>query len=302
MAPTTARTTLSTPTRTPVKAPATPTTESPGTWRHPRIQEITRRRQESTFTDKNVYRISWNSGIALILFILHTVFSWFFVNLVPRYVKPQHNTTITRTIEPANHVQRSLSRYEPALLGLLLILPIINILKNTIPLFKGKDNLADIPLTPSQRKLLGLPPSGAPPTPGSVFSTPPRYARTPSAQGSAVSRRSFSSSPVLTRSPSNQGSPTPASNGSGLASPTPNMLLQKAMLGARRSSLGSMGSPSPLRGSVLAGASIFSSSPESPSPSPAGKQSSVGLSNKWRYNKGMRPKGFRDLDPQSTFS
>ncbi|KAI1194953.1 nuclear pore complex component-domain-containing protein [Nemania serpens] len=280
MAPTTARTTLSTPTRTPVKAPATPTTESPGTWRHPRIQEITRRRQESTFTDKNVYRISWNSGIALILFILHTVFSWFFVNLVPR----------------------SLSRYEPALLGLLLILPIINILKNTIPLFKGKDNLADIPLTPSQRKLLGLPPSGAPPTPGSVFSTPPRYARTPSAQGSAVSRRSFSSSPVLTRSPSNQGSPTPASNGSGLASPTPNMLLQKAMLGARRSSLGSMGSPSPLRGSVLAGASIFSSSPESPSPSPAGKQSSVGLSNKWRYNKGMRPKGFRDLDPQSTFS
>ncbi|KAI1191933.1 nuclear pore complex component-domain-containing protein [Nemania serpens] len=281
MAPTTAQTALSTPTRTPVKAPATPTTESPGTWRHPRIQEITRRRQKSTFTDKNLSHISWNSLIVVVLFVLRLLFTL---------------SSIKRL------VARPLSGYENTLFYLLLVLPVYNIAINSMPLMKGRDNLVDIPLTPGQRKLLGLPPSGTPPTPGSTFSTPPRYARTPSAQGSAVSRRSFSSSPILTRSPSNQGSPTPAGNGSGLASPTPNILLQKAMLGARRSSLGSMGSPSPLRGSVLGSASIFSSSPESPSPSPVGKQSSVGLSNKWRYNKGMRPKGFRDLEPQSTFT
>ncbi|KAI1169324.1 nuclear pore complex component-domain-containing protein [Nemania serpens] len=281
MAPTMAQTALSTPTKTPVKAPATPITESPGTWRHPRIQEISRRRRESTFTDKNLYRLTWNSGAVVTLFFLRFVFG-----LSP--IK--------------SFVPRPLLGYEPILFYLILLLPAYNIAINSMPLIRGRDNLADIPLTPGQRKLLGLPPSGAPPTPGSVFSTPPRYARTPSAQGSAVSRRSFSSSPVLTRSPSNQGSPTPVGNGSGLASPSPHILLQKAMLGARRSSLGSMGSPSPLRSGVLSGASIFGSSPESPSPSPAGKQSSVGLSNKWRYNKGMRPKGFRDLDPQSTFS
>ncbi|KAI1117385.1 nuclear pore complex component-domain-containing protein [Nemania sp. NC0429] len=282
MAPTTAQTALSTPTKTPVKAPATPTTESPGTWRHPRIQEITSRQRQSTFTDKNIYHIAWNLVVVAGVFILHFILS---LSPIKRFVP------------------RVVSEYEPFLFWIpLLAAPAWNIVANALPLMRARDTLSDIPLTPGQRELLGLPPSGVPPTPGSAFSTPPRYARTPSAQGSAVSRRSFSSSPVLTRSSSNQESPTPAANGSGLASPSPHILLQKAMLGARRSSLGSMGSPSPLRGSVLAGASIFSSSPESPSPSPVSKQSSVGLSNKWRYNKGMRPKGFRDLDPQSAFT
>jgi nucleoporin POM34 len=46
---------------TPVKqtAPAA-ATESPGTWRHPRLDEITRRRDATNFSEKNVRRIAYN--------------------------------------------------------------------------------------------------------------------------------------------------------------------------------------------------------------------------------------------------
>jgi nucleoporin POM34 len=181
-----------------------------------------------------------------------------------------------------------LANYGPRLYQIVLCLPIFNIGSNLLPLIRKKDDLSDIPLTPGQRRLLGLPPTSAPPTPGSVYSTPPRYSRTPSISGSAGSRRSFSSSPLSNRpSPSNYG--TPMANGSGanpvgFGSPG-SPLLQKAMSGARRSSLGSLGSPSPL-GGVNSG-SLFGGGPESPSPSPAnGKRSTVGLNSKWLYERG----------------
>ncbi|KAI3316873.1 NPCC-domain-containing protein [Xylariaceae sp. AK1471] len=265
MASTPAQTAVSTPTKT----PATPKTESPGTWRHPRMQEITRRQQASTFTEKNMRRIVINLSLLVILIVLHS----FVKKALP-------------TRRSAPHVWN----YFNYTYYTLLALPLFNIAINLWPLIRAKDDLSDIALTPGQRKLLGLPPSSAPPTPGSVYSTPPRYSRTPSASGSAASRRSFSSSPISNRSPSNQGSPTPGGNGSGgFTSPSPgHQLLQKAMFGARRSSLGSLGSPSPMGG--ISGASIFGSGPESPSPSPAGKRSAVGLNNKWRYDKGMYEK------------
>ncbi|KAI1178520.1 nuclear pore complex component-domain-containing protein [Nemania sp. FL0916] len=278
MAPATAQTAVA----TPVKTPPTPRTESPGTWRHPRIQEITKRQQASTFGEKNLKSIIINIGLIISLLILHTVFR--------------------RTLRPWKLSAPRLWISEYYLICGFLLLPAYNIIVSSWPLISAKDDLADIPLTPGQRKLLGLPPSSAPPTPGSVYSTPPRYSRTPSASGSPARRLSFSSSPIINRTPSNQGSPTPATNGSGIASPSNHLLLQKAMFGARRSSLGSLGSPSPLRGSSSLGASIFGSGPESPSPSPAGKPSSVGLSNKWRYDKGLKPRAFRDMDSDPMYS
>ncbi|KAI1126014.1 nuclear pore complex component-domain-containing protein [Nemania abortiva] len=277
MAPTTAQTTISTPT----KAPATPTTESPGTWRHPRIQEIAKRQQASTFSDKNIRQIIINLVLLICLLVLRSL--------------------TRKALLPINRLAPRGLINADSVYYLILALPLFNIAISFAPLFRRPDDLSDIALTPAQRKLLGLPPSSTPPTPGSVYSTPPRYARTPSVSGS-TGRRSFSSSPILNRSPSNQGNPTPAGNGSGLASPNQHHLLQKAMFGARRSSLGSIGSPSPIRGSVSAGASIFGNGPETPSPSPAGKSSTIGLSNKWRYEKGMKPKLFRDLDSDPMFS
>jgi nucleoporin POM34 len=35
-------------------------TDSPGTWRHPRLDEITRRRNATTFSEKNVRQIAYN--------------------------------------------------------------------------------------------------------------------------------------------------------------------------------------------------------------------------------------------------
>ncbi|GAW18977.1 hypothetical protein ANO14919_084610 [Xylariales sp. No.14919] len=282
MASTTAQTSVSTP-KTPIKTPTTPTTESPGTWRHPRIQEITKRQEASHFTEKNIRRILINFALLLALIYLQ---SYIKKALPPRRSAPQVWT------------------YFKYAYYIILAVPLLNIGLNFWPLFRARDDFSDIPLTPGQRKLLGLPQSSAPPTPGSVYSTPPRYTRTPSASGSAGSRRSFSSSPILTRSPSGQESPTPAGNRAGLVSPG-HHLLQKATFGARRSSLGSMGSPSPVRGGISTG-SIFLSGPESPSPSssPAGTRSTVGLNSKWRYDKGMYEKvrGYRDLDAESVYS
>ncbi|KAI0534947.1 nuclear pore complex component-domain-containing protein [Xylaria digitata] len=287
MASTTAQTAVSTPARTPIrtpiKTPGTPTTESPGTWRHPRIQEITKRQKASTITEKNVKPIMINLTLMLAIFILQ---SYIQKALPPKRSAPQIWTYFKYT------------RY------VIFAVPALNIVLNLLPLFRAKDDFSDIPLTPAQRKLLGLPRSSAPPTPGSVYSTPPRYARTPSASGSAGSRRSFSSSPILTRSPSNQDSPTPAGNGSGITSPG-HHLLQKAVFGARRSSLGSIGSPSPIRGSTSTGAALFGSGPESPSPSPAGKRSTVGLNSKWRYDRGMyerASRSFRDSDSEALYT
>ncbi|CAJ2507384.1 Uu.00g085700.m01.CDS01 [Anthostomella pinea] len=256
---------------TPVIPPATPVVDSPGTWQHPRMQEITRRQEASSFTDRNVRRIVINVCVFISLIVLHTFFAW---------ILPSKRSFPYQLWYYSNYAYWA-----------LLSLPILNIAYNLLPLIRPKDDLADIPLTPGQRQLLGLPASSGPPTPGSVYSTPPRYSRTPSASGSAASKRSFSGSPLSNRSPSNHGSPSNGNVGAspgGFASPG-HHLLQKAVFGARRSSLGSMGSPSPMGNST--GALLFAGGPESPSPSPtSGKRSTVGLNSKWRYEKGLYDK------------
>ncbi|KAI1455254.1 NPCC-domain-containing protein [Annulohypoxylon moriforme] len=269
----TAKTAIITPKKS---TPATPpVTDSPGTWRHPRLPEIIRRQDATNFTEKNVKRIIINVIVFIAIIISHTLLSrvlskkWF------------------------SYLVWYYSRYA---YWAALFVPIFNIGTNLLPLFRKKDDFSDIPLTPGQRRLLGLPPTNAPPTPGSVYSTPPRYARTPSI-GSAGSRRSFSGSPA-----SNNGSPSRGSgNGSGpfggsgsfsgslggLGSPN-SPLLQKAMNGARRSSIGSLGSGSPLGASILGAStgSFYGGVPDSPSPASGGKRSTVGLNSKWLYERG----------------
>lgn len=60
------------PTSTPKRqtASAPPVTESPGNWTHPRLKEITRRRNATTFTDKNVRRITYNVVALIVLWVL----------------------------------------------------------------------------------------------------------------------------------------------------------------------------------------------------------------------------------------
>ncbi|KAI0380802.1 NPCC-domain-containing protein [Hypomontagnella monticulosa] len=259
-----AQTAITTPQKS---APATPTvTDSPGTWRHPRLQEIIQRQNASTFSDKNVRRIAINVIFLLACIIAHTL--------------------LGRVLPSKKSLPQPVWKYIQYAYWALLAVPLFNIGTNLLPLFRPKDDFSDIPLTPGQRRLLGLPPSSVPPTPGSVYSTPPRYSRTPSISGSAGSKRSFSGSP---HSPSsNYGSPL-GGNGTlgGLGSPQ-SPLLQKAMNGARRSSFGS---PSSLGAST--GASFYGGVPDSPSPSPAtgGKRSTLALNSKWLYERGRDRRG-----------
>ncbi|KAF4965020.1 hypothetical protein FZEAL_10817 [Fusarium zealandicum] len=232
-------------------------TDSPGTWRHPRLNEITRRRNATTFAEKNVRQIAYNV-IALLGF-------WSAQLLAKFNIGAQAQVSL-----------HALIVYVSWAWFILQLIPFINIGIACLPLIRPKDDLSDIPLTAAQRKLLGLAPVSAAPVPDAKFSTPPRYSRTPSLAGSASSRGSYSGSPLSGRgSPAMQGS-----SGSPLGSP----LFQKSINSFGNGRRSSIGSASPFAAS--SSTNLFSD-PTPPSPS-GGKKTSVGLNNKWLYEKGRR--------------
>ena len=165
------------------------------------------------------------------------------------------------------------------------------------PFWAPKDELTDIPLTPTQRHLLGLTPSSAPPTPGSSYITPPRYSR--STPRSSSSRAAVIGSSPLDRS--NSGSPISGSPlaGRGIGSPyggspfgtSPgggSPLVRKAVEGRRWSS-GASG----LRESLAkTETSLFDESkttspslPTSSSPGGGQRGATVALNSKWLYQR-----------------
>ena len=150
------------------------------------------------------------------------------------------------------------------------------------PLYRAQDDLSDIPLTPAQRKLLGLPPTSKPPTPGSQYSTPPRYPRSSTPLSGSANGKVGSYSP-LSGTP-RAGSPSNSPYTSG-AIP----FLQKTNGAFDTSRRHSYGSASPLN--PRASTSV----PEAPStPTPTtGKGATVGLNNKWLYDSGRRSSGTR---------
>ncbi|KAK4189655.1 nuclear pore complex component-domain-containing protein [Podospora australis] len=262
---------------TPVKqvnSPSEAVTDSPGNWKHPRLAEITARRNRTTFSQKNVLQIAYNIGAMVV------------VKVVRNYVVPRG---FTRLLPPP------LSTHSTWITVALYLIPLLNIVLALLPLVRKKDDFSDIPLTPAQRKLLGLPPSSAPPTPNSTYSTPPRYSRTSSLAGSPASIRSYNSSPLSFASPSpaTYGSPSKVSphklsttsqySPSGAVSP----LLQKAVAGGsfngRRSSFGASSN----LGSSTASSLFGGEGPATPTPV-NGKRSSVALNSKWLYEKGRR--------------
>lgn len=158
--------------------------------------------------------------------------------------------------------------------GILAIrlLFVFNVVNALMPLVRRyyPDDVADIPLTPSQRASMGLKPSASAQTPGSTYAspayvTPPRYSRsTPRSSFSNHGERPLlgSGSPGLGRSTSNS-SYSPGLNSSA----------------NKRASYGG-GSPF---NSSLFGDSGSSTAPGTPTP--ATGKASVGLNNKWLYEK-----------------
>ncbi|KAF4628049.1 hypothetical protein G7Y89_g10101 [Cudoniella acicularis] len=256
---------ISTPARpsTPInipKNPSAPSTPQTGTWRHPKMDEIVARQNASNFSDRNIRMIAWNAGGILVTISLPNLFE----------------------------TDNILHPYATWTYYLLHCIFVYNIILALFPLFRSTDDIEDIPLTPAQRKLLGLPPSSKPATPDTKYVTPPRYSRTPTPLGgSPMGKGNYSNSPL-----SGKGKENPlggSMSGSPFSPGAASSLLQKAMGGGlngmRRHSYGS---PSPLG----PGTSKINL-PEAPgSPSPAAtKAPTVGLNSKWLYDKGRRQSG-----------
>lgn len=171
---------------------------------------------------------------------------------------------------------------------------VYNITLAILPLVQGRDNLIDIPLTPSQRALLGLDPNATPPmTPGTQYITPPRYPRSSTPRSGTPGSRSSSvaDSPLSRKdSPSfgKQGIDSPFS-------PSASPLWQKAVGGARDSGRRhSYGSPSLLGPSGSGKEMSVLGAPNTPSPS-TGRGASVALNSRWLYERGRASPGSRGL-------
>ncbi|KAF3032382.1 hypothetical protein E8E12_002705 [Didymella heteroderae] len=247
-------------------APATPQAQTPqapqlhtpnGTWKHPKFDEITRRQYATTFDESNVRIIAANGALLTASFFADAVTSK--VKLLEYAAAP-----VTALIHHTPY-----SAWGIFAVRLFFCLNIANAL---LPLVRRyyPDDIADIPLTPSQRTSMGLKPSAdrsAYASPASAYVTPPRYSR-------STPRSSFSNHgerPLL-------GSGSPAQSLSRSASGTG----YSPGLGSSANKRASYGGGSPFDSSLFR-ESGSSNGPATPTPA-AGK-ASVGLNNKWLYEK-----------------
>ncbi|KAL4789975.1 nuclear pore complex component-domain-containing protein [Aspergillus venezuelensis] len=235
--------------------------QTPGKWRHPQLDEIMRRQQAGTFGDHNMRSLIYN-GLALFA-------TWGLGNTFKSYSRWIQRTTDIPT-------------YPDLSLLVLQLVFIFNMLVALYPLFRPKDDISDIPLTPTQRALLGLDPSAtSSPTPATAYVTPPKYRVSSSRAASPASHNGSPLSNSASASSFRFSSSTPYS-----PSPSP-LLHKKAANGGRepvrRPSFGSsspLNRTSPLKGSIAL--------PATPSPA-GGKRGNLGVNNKWLYERSRRP-------------
>ncbi|KAF2245827.1 hypothetical protein BU26DRAFT_541903 [Trematosphaeria pertusa] len=258
-------------------APATPASQKAqdltpaGAWKHPKFDEIARRQYATTFDERNVKIILANAALLLLSSVASSVTTQ--VALLRALAKPL--VALIHTV-PYN---------EWITLTIRLVL-LANIVVALLPLARRyyPDDLADIPLTPSQRQVMGLKPGdGTPQTPGSAYAspnyvTPPRYQKsTPRSSfgtpGERGSQSPLSGSPRASMAKSTSNSPFSPSTGS--------PLFQKAIGGGSATKRLSYGG-SPLSSSFF-GDSSSSATPGTPTPVQG--KASVGLNNKWLYEK-----------------
>ncbi|KZM19087.1 uncharacterized protein EKO05_0010237 [Ascochyta rabiei] len=252
--------------------PAAPQTPRPaqlhtpnGTWKHPKFDEITRRQYATAFDESNVRVIVANAGLLAVSLFADAV------------------TSKVKLLEYAATPVHALVHHTPysawAILAIRLFFA-LNIGNALLPLVRRyyPDDLADIPLTPSQRTSMGLKASLASShTPTSAYAspayvTPPRYAR-------STPRSSFSNQgerPLI-----GSDSPRPS-----LGRSASNASYSPGHLGSSATKRASYGGGSPFNSSLF-GESASSGGPGTPTPTPTPStgKASVGLNNKWLYEK-----------------
>ncbi|QIX01605.1 hypothetical protein AMS68_007122 [Peltaster fructicola] len=260
---------------------------TPGKWEHPRMAEIKRRQHRTTFDQTHVTRII---GSAMVLAAI--TFGPGYMSRSCVAIQAIYAQLTDDSLPQA--LLRSIPDSTILVLHALQLLLVANITVACLPLLRKKDNMEDIPLTPQQRQLLDLPPMSRPATPQeqAAWVTPPRYSRssTPTsmdslkvnARGTPLSARGSPSGGVLSSTPPSSMYAGRMSSGSVYAgSPLSGRATDAGK--ARRDSLGSG------RGSPLADKDIFGT------PMTKSSRASVGLNNKWLYDKGKvspAPSGF----------
>jgi nucleoporin POM34 len=248
-------TTPSTPAAQTAAQPATPS----GAWKHPKFDEIAQRQYATTFDERNVRIIVVNVALLFLSAYGNTVTSKVKLLEYAAYVPFLFPLLIFRLANyffstPINTVVRAVP-YSAWAIALLRLVFAANIVVACKPLIRRyyPDDISDIPLTPN-------------------YVTPPRYQRSTPRSGSFSQDRS-SQSP-MTGSPrgfAKSGSNSPFSPNMSTGSP----LFQKALGGSATKRLS--------YDSSLFGDSSSSAAPGTPTPS-TGK-ASVGLNNKWLYEK-----------------
>ncbi|KAI9892199.1 MAG: hypothetical protein M1814_001658 [Vezdaea aestivalis] len=257
---------------TPGAQPSQPSPSPTGTWRHPAFSEIARRQNATRFSERDVLKIVWNGAGLFISYIMLTI-----LRLTP--CPPSIWTPLPES-------------WTSYILVTVRLLFFFNIVVALSPLFRPTDNLTDIPLTPTQRSLLGLNPDDTPPlTPGGHYITPPRYARSTSRVGTPGSGRSS-----YNNSPLQGGSGVRTASGSPFSPSSPVTLFQKALaVGTDEARRRSFGATSSLNGSLIGGNVSMSALPSTPSPTSGKGVASVALNNRWLYERGRSTPGTKSV-------
>ncbi|KAF4556610.1 Nuclear pore complex component-like protein [Elsinoe fawcettii] len=243
----------------------------PGTWRHPQMDEIARRQNQATFTSENV-RSAIQNGM------------FFAISLSA----PQFTSAFAPNF--AKSLVKLLSPYDEYAILIVRLFFLVNFIFAFRPLARKQDDMNDIPLTPSQRQLLGLKPNGTPLTPGSRIMTPPRYSRSATPKSSASdrggSRSPASGSPLVGRGRSGSMDRSfGQSNRAGSGSPyTGSPLLRESLTGSAGRRL-----------SFDTGGSSSSGLPSTPTPSMGAGRASVALNSKWLYERSRSSPNGRNL-------
>ncbi|KAK9369566.1 nuclear pore complex component-domain-containing protein [Lipomyces kononenkoae] len=156
--------------------PVTPKEIPKGEWRHPAFDQLNNRVAKTEFT-QTTSRKMFQNGIALLVYSV--AISWL------------KKWTFMQELWAVNETFAKNMTYIGALLQLLFLW---NILDGLIRLLRPQDKLEDVPLTPNQRKLMGLDASVKTSSPANPL-TPPKYVKT-----YPQSRESPGVSPLLKKS------------------------------------------------------------------------------------------------------
>ncbi|USW51739.1 Putative nuclear pore complex component [Septoria linicola] len=266
----------------PIAATTTPRKDAQqqhGQWTHPRMDEVIRRRDATSFDKSNVTTILLSSIVLLVSLstphILHGALpaSW----LVAVYPYPRYAVWTIQAVMA------------------------LNIAVATLPLWRKPDACEDVPLTPQQRKLLGLPPMTRPATPAEKQQhvTPPRFSRsnTPNSRTSSLNA-TRGASPLSGRGTPIDASgsfrPSHSASHSQWGSPAQGNQLRRTESGnsllGPETSCGSGGERRRLSYTAFTNSSpldisSFESLGRVETPTKE-KKASVGLNNKWLYERG----------------